>query len=192
MRIRRYVLAGVLAGVLASAALALAAGPAAADDPGKKFGKELVECVEKALSDNKSSIDKKDYKPFENALDDCKKAKSIITPAPSEMIWGGIAFAVVAFVLIKFAFPGVKKALATRQDKIRGDLEQAERLRTEAEQERRRYEEQLAHARAEANRIIEAAREDAERVRQEVTGRADAEAAEIRARAQVDARLAAD
>jgi F-type H+-transporting ATPase subunit b len=188
MRIRRYVVAGLLAGTL----LVLAGRPAFAEDPGKKFGKELVECVEKALKDNKSSIAKKDYKPFENALDDCRKATSIITPAVPEMIWGAVAFAVVAFVLIKFAFPGVRKGLAARQEKIRNDLESAERARTEAEQERAKYEDQLALARQEANRIVEEARVAAEGVRQEVTARADTEAADIRSRAQADARLAAD
>jgi F-type H+-transporting ATPase subunit b len=186
--VRRILLAGLLAGTV----LLTVATPASAEDPGKKFGKELVDCVAKALKDNQSSIAKKDYKPFENALDDCRKAKSIITPALSEMIWGAIAFVVVVFVLIKFAFPGIRKGLAARQEKIRSDLESAERARTEAEAERARYEEQLASARAEANRIVEEAREAGERVRQEVVGRADAEAAEIRARAQTDARLAAD
>ena len=63
--------------------------------PGQEAGKELVECVETALKDNKAAIDKGDYTDFKNALDDCNKAKSLVTPALPEIIWGGIAFLIV-------------------------------------------------------------------------------------------------
>jgi F-type H+-transporting ATPase subunit b len=191
MRIRRL----VLVGVFAAGVLAAAATPAFAADPGKLHGEDLLKCIKKAIRDNKPEISnsdpsKNDYKPFENALENCSKAKSIITPAVPEMIWGGIAFAIVAFVLMKFAFPGIKKSLATRQDKIRGDLEGAETARREAEEEKTRYESQLGDARAEGNRIVEEARVAAEQVRRDVLAKAEADAAEVRSRAQSDAQLA--
>jgi F-type H+-transporting ATPase subunit b len=186
MRIRSFVLAGMLAGVVVLGSVA----PASAADPGTKQGKELRDCVEKALTDTKSDAAKGSYTSFKNALEDCNKAKSIITPAVPEMIWGGIAFAIVAFVLMKFAFPGIKKSLAARQDKIRGDLEGAEAARREAEEEKTRYESQLGDARAEGNRIVEQAREAAEQVRRDVLAKAEADAAEVRSRAQSDAQLA--
>lgn len=188
MRIRRFVAAGVLAGALVVALQV----PAYAVDPGKKSGKELVECVKKAVSDNKSAIDKKDYSGFENALEDCKKAKSIITPALPEIIWGGIAFLIVAFLLMKFAFPMLKKTVKAREDKIRGDLESAERARREAEEEKARFDAQLGDARAEGNRIVDEARQTAEGVRKDVVAKAEADAATIRAKAQEDARLATE
>lgn len=186
MRIRRLVLVGVLA---AAASVAVAA-PAWAEDPGAKADKELYECVEKAIEANTPESGKPHFGAFANAEEDCKKSKSIITPALPEMIWGAIAFAVVAFMLIKFAFPMIKKSLADRQEKIRSDLERAEQARTEAEEEKRRFEASLADARGEANRIIEEARQSAEQVRRDLTARAEAEAAEIRSRAQQDAQLA--
>ena len=186
MRIRRFVLVGLLAGGAVFAAQA----PALAEDPGKKAGKELVECVEAALHDTEASTKKGDYTPFENALEDCKKAPSLITPAIPELIWGGIAFAVVAFALMKFAFPALRKSLKAREEKIRGDLEAAETAKHDAEEERARFEAQLADARGEANRIIEEARVAAEQVRQDLIAKAEAEAAEVRARAQEDIRLA--
>lgn len=188
MRIRRL----VLVGVLAAGVLAATAAPAFAADPGKKHGKELIECIEAAIKDNKAASSKSDYKPFENALEDCSKAKSIITPALPEIIWGGIAFLIVAFVLMKFAFPGIKKSLKAREDKIRGDLEGAERARREAEDEKASFEAQLGDARAQGNRIVEEAREAAEQVRRDVLAKAEADAAEVRSRAQDDARLASE
>src|SRR5438477_1139088 len=188
MRIRRLVAVGTLAGGL----LLVAAQPAFAQDPGKKSGKELVTCVQDALKNSQSSINKGDYTPFTNALDDCHKAKSLLTPQLSEIIWGALAFAIVAFALMKFAFPAVKTALKAREDRIRGDLERAEEARVEAEQLAERHRAELDGARAEASRIIEAARSDAEAVGRERIAVAEREAAEVRRRAGDDIRLATE
>jgi F-type H+-transporting ATPase subunit b len=186
MKARKVLAVGVVAG----AALFAVSGTAHAQDPGKHFGEELVECVENALRDNEGEIANEDYNGFENALEDCKKAPSLITPAVSEMIWGGLAFLIVFALLVKFAFPALKKGVKAREEKIRSDLEGAERARQEAEEERARYQAQLADARGEASRIVEEARAAAEQVRTDVTGRAEQEAADIRARAADDIRSA--
>jgi F-type H+-transporting ATPase subunit b len=96
----------------------------------------------------------------------------------------------VLVVLVKFAFPALKKGMKTREDKIRGDLEGAEKARLEAEGERDKYLAQLGDARTEANKIVEEARQAAERVRQDVVAKAEADAAEVRERANEDIRLA--
>jgi F-type H+-transporting ATPase subunit b len=183
MRIRRY----LLAGLLVVGAVVAAPNVAFAQD---EHGEELVECVENALSDNAQAIEDDDFEGFENALEDCKKAKSLVTPALPELIWGGIAFLIVLFLLMKFAFPALKKGLKEREEKIREELESAARAREEAEAEASAYRAQLGDARSEANTILEDARADAERIRREVVARAEAEAAETRERAQEDIRLA--
>jgi len=187
MRIRRFLVAGLL-GLLAVLVVPHAAF--AAGDPGKKSGEELVTCVKTALHDNAAAIDKKDYKGFENSLQNCKKATSLFTPALPEMIWGAIAFLIVLFVLMKYAFPALKKGLKAREEKIRSDLEGAEHARQDAEAERLRYQAQIADARGEANRIVEEARTAAETVRADLLGKAETDAAEVRARANEDIRLA--
>ena len=188
MRIRHILLAGLIAGV----AVLGAAAPASAEDPGEHFNKELFECTEEAIHDTEADRAKDDFSSFANAVEDCKKSKSIIAPAKAELIWGSIAFAIVALALMKFAFPGIKKALAAREEKIRGDLEGAEQARREAEEEKTRYEAQLGDARAQANTIVEEARVAAEGVRRDLIAKAEGDAAEIRTRAQEDARLAAE
>lgn len=189
LRIRRLLLVGLVAGgaVLAVPSVAHAAGD---------HNKELAECVvegleENGLADENGEIDLEgassaELADFETALEDCKKAKSLFAPALPELIWGGLAFLIVAAVLIKFAFPALKKGLKQREEKIRGDLEGAEQARQEAEAERSRYQAQLADARTEANRIVEEARAAAEQVRQDVVARAEQDAAQIRARATED------
>ena len=188
MRIRTLFAGGLLA-LLVVVALPQAAS---ATDPGTSEGQSLVTCVQKALKDNQAQIAKKQYTNFTNDLNDCNKAPSLLTPAPSELIWGTIAFIIVALALIKYAFPAMRKGLQARTEKIRGDLENAERAREEAEEQRRQYEAKLADARVEATQIVEAAHQDAERLRQELMARADAEAADARTRAQEDIQLATD
>lgn len=180
----------VAGGLLAVAAVVAVPTAASADDPGKKQGKELVECTESALHDNEAAIAKKDYSGFKSALEDCKKSPSLITPAVSELIWGTLAFVIVLAILMKFAFPALKKTVKAREEKIRDDLEGAERARQEAETEKAQYQAQLGDARGEANRIVEEARQAAEQVRVDLIARAEADAAEIRTRANDDIRLA--
>ena len=183
MRIRRILCAGLLV-VGGVVAVAPAAGAAGSD-----HAKELYECVEKAVENHPEAL-KGDGAGFENALDDCKKAKSLLVPALPEIIWGGLAFLVVLLVLMKFAFPALKKGLKERSEKIQGDLDAASRAREDAEAEAAQYRSQIGDARSEASTIIEDARADAERIRREVVGRAEAEAADVKARAAEDVRLA--
>ncbi|MCZ7525093.1 MAG: F0F1 ATP synthase subunit B [Acidimicrobiia bacterium] len=125
-------------------------------------------------------------------IDECQEAPSPIAPEVNEIIWGGLFFLIVAGVLIKFAFPALRQGLKAREDRIRGDLEEAEHAKTEAERTLEEYRGQLASARDEAGRIIEEARQAADQVRADLVSRAEAEAAELRARAQEDIRLATE
>ena len=183
MRIRRFLLAGALVGV--AAVMVVPQTAFAADD----HNKEVFECVEKAI-DNNVKGKNPDYEGFKNDLDDCNKAKSLVSPATPEIIWGGLAFLIVLAALMKFAFPALKKGLKQREDTIRDELESAARAREEAEAEAAQYRAQIGDARSEANTILEDARADGERIRREMLERAEAEAAETRQRAQEDIRLA--
>jgi F-type H+-transporting ATPase subunit b len=193
MRIRRIVLTGLLAGAVVVAASAPAG---AAEDHAQEVAECVVEGLESSgLAEEGQVVELEEatnaqLDDFDNALEDCKKAKSLFTPALPELIWGGLAFLIVLVVLVKFAVPALKKGMKTREDKIRGDLEGAEKARLEAEGERDKYLAQLGDARTEANKIVEEARQAAERVRQDVVAKAEADAAEVRERANEDIRLA--
>ena len=108
----------------------------------------------------------------------------LILPDPAELIWGAICFVVVLFVLTKKAFPALREAIEKREKTIQGNLEEAERAKTDAQRELEGYKQQLAEARGEANRIIEEARQSAEQVRRDLTAKAERDAEAIVARAQ--------
>ena len=108
----------------------------------------------------------------------------LILPAKEELIWGIVAFAVVFFVLNKFAFPALRKNVEARDKQIQDDLKQAEDAKHEGQRQLDEYKRQLGDARGEANKIIEEARQSAEQVRKDLIAKAEQEAEQITARAQ--------
>lgn len=113
----------------------------------------------------------------------------LILPATEELIWGAICFALVAFLLSRFAFPKLRETVEARERSIQNALEEAERSRGEAKKLLEEYKGQLSQARSEANRVIEDARRQGEEVRRDIVARAerDAETIVSRAREQIDA-----
>ena len=104
------------------------------------------------------------------------KAKNPILPEGKEILWASIAFFLVFGLLAWKAWPAIKKSLQDREDKIRGDLEHAESVRTQADKELADYQRQLADSRNEGGRIIEEARQSADQVRKDLIARAEADA----------------
>jgi F-type H+-transporting ATPase subunit b len=107
-----------------------------------------------------------------------KKGIQLILPAKAELVWGAICFAVVAFVLIKFAFPRIKETIEARERAIQGSHEEAEKARDDAKKLLDDYKQQLA------NRIIEEGRQSAEQVRKDLVAKAETDAEGIVARAR--------
>ncbi|HEY1281714.1 MAG TPA: F0F1 ATP synthase subunit B [Acidimicrobiales bacterium] len=171
MRIRKLVAAALLAG----AALFALAGPASAA-PAKPKDEFTKECIEKLENGG--------------AIDDCQQAPSPIKPATNELIWASISFFVLFFLLWKFAWPGLKKGLDQRSERIRSGLEEAEQARSEAERVLDEYRTQLADARNESARIIEEARQQADAMKRDLQSRAEAEITELRQRAAADVEAA--
>jgi F-type H+-transporting ATPase subunit b len=114
------------------------------------------------------------------------EAPNPILPATNELIWGGISFLVLFVLMAKFLFPAIKKTMDARADRIQGDLDDAQRVRTEADTILAEYQRQLTDAKNESNRIIEEARQTADQLRKDLMTRAEAEVAELRQRSNED------
>lgn len=125
----------------------------------------------------------------EHAGEAAKGGSSLILPEVSELIWGAVTFLVLLGLLWWKAFPAISKALAARSDKIQGDLEGAEKARSEADEMLDEYRAKLADARDEANKILEEARKTAESLRRDLLAKAEEEAGLIvdRAKDEVEA-----
>jgi F-type H+-transporting ATPase subunit b len=172
VRNRIRVLVGALGVVVA---LGVIAGPAFAQETGttsKPANEAAEQCIQKLESGG--------------TIDDCQKAPSPLKPENNEIIWGSLAFLVLLVAMWKWGVPAVRNMERQREERIRNDLESAEKTRIEAEEEKRSYDAQLADARNEAGRIIDEARQAAEVVRRDLIARAEEDAREIRERATAD------
>jgi F-type H+-transporting ATPase subunit b len=98
-----------------------------------------------------------------------------IIPNPAELIPALISFAIVFFVLSKFAWPAISQMLDQRADTIRDGLERAEAARIEAERLLEEYKATMAEARKEAGTILQQAKQSAESTRAEAHAKAAAE-----------------
>ena len=101
-------------------------------------------------------------------------------------IWNLIVFLLLLAVLAKFVWPPILKGLQQRDEKLRSDLEGAERANRDAQETLNQYKTQLAEAQREAQRIIEQSRSDAQRVGAELKEQAQNELTQMRQRAEAD------
>ena len=97
-----------------------------------------------------------------------------------------VNFLIVLGLLFAFAYKPILRLMDQRAERIRESLEASERAREQAATSQAAVEEQLVEARREAQRIMDQAREAAERFRAEEMDRARAEAETFVARAQSD------
>ena len=99
-------------------------------------------------------------------------SNALIQVTPGLMIWTILAFLITLFVLKRYAFGPIQKTIDERREQIRRSIEEADHAREEA---RKLLEEHRA--------LIAQARQEAEKIRQEV--RADAESMRERVREEV-------
>ena len=102
---------------------------------------------------------------------------------PSQILWLAITFGLFYLFLKKVIVPRIGGILEVRRDRIAQDLDQAARMKEDADAAVAAYEQELAEAKANANSIGQAARDSA---------KADAEAERKKVEAEHEARLAED
>jgi F-type H+-transporting ATPase subunit b len=167
----RTLIASVLLPVVALVALASAAS-AQEPEGGEQLSEDTKECIEQAEQADDP--------------DACQEAPNLILPATDELVWGSISFAVLMFLLYKYAYPPVKQAMNARTERIRAELQAADAAKSDAQTVLDQYRAQLNDAKAEAGRIIEEARRAADSIKRDQEVRLQAELAELRQRAIAD------
>ncbi|WP_261368040.1 F0F1 ATP synthase subunit B [Rhodopirellula halodulae] len=101
-------------------------------------------------------------------------------------IWNMIIFLCVLAILSKFVWPAVLGGLQAREEKIREDLESAEKASAEAKQMLSDYQSKLDEAAGQVQTMLAEARRDAEANGQKIIDAAKEEAAGQRERALSD------
>ena len=100
---------------------------------------------------------------------------------PSQILWLAITFGLFYLFLKKVIMPRLGGILDVRENRIAQDIEQANRMKGDADAAVAAYEQELAEARANANVIGQKARDD---------GKAEAETARKSIEASLEAKLA--
>ena len=95
-----------------------------------------------------------------------------------------ISFAIVAFLLQRFAYKPIITVLEERRQRIKEGLENAEKIKRELAEAEKRYQEILTNANAEAQHMIDEARSSAAAVAERRTQQAISDAEQIIAKAR--------
>jgi F-type H+-transporting ATPase subunit b len=110
----------------------------------------------------------------------------LIKPGIGLMVWTLVVFGVTMVLLAKLAFPRISEALARRQQTIEESIDSAERTRAEADKLLAEYRERLKEARAQAEEIVQRARQSADIHEHESKERGQEIVAEAAKRAERD------
>jgi len=100
----------------------------------------------------------------------------LIQPDPGLFIWTILTFLVLLFLLAKFAWGPLLKALEERQETIRKSLDDADQARQELERLHQESAQIIAEARGEAQSIVANSRAAADTVREDLKQKAKEEA----------------
>ncbi len=103
-----------------------------------------------------------------------------------QIVWLIISFAILYWFMARIALPRISDVLDTRQERISGDLERAEELKSQAQALADAHDQAIAEARAQAQEVVREARarmgEEATRRQAEVSERLGSQIAEAEAR----------
>ena len=116
------------------------------------------------------------------AAEEAPKGPFAINPGVS--IWTLVVFLLLLAALAKWAWPAILKAVEEREKRIQAQLDQAEKANQDAQRVLADYQQKLAAAQGEAQELLVAGRQAAEKVREEILARARAEHEDLIARAR--------
>ena len=107
---------------------------------------------------------------------------------PSVTVWTCVVFAVVVMIMAKAVWNPLLNAMEKRESQVASGLEEAERAREEAQRLTAEFDARMKEARAEAQRVADDARSQAEKiaVQVEADARANADRLIERARQEIE------
>jgi F-type H+-transporting ATPase subunit b len=97
-----------------------------------------------------------------SALTPASSGSFLITPDVGLMVWTLVLFGISMYVLRRWAFPRIAEALDKRQRAIEDSIDDAARIREDADHLLQEYRDRLRDARQQAEQIIDRARQSAE------------------------------
>ena len=103
---------------------------------------------------------------------------------PGVSIWTLVIFGILLVVLARTAWPAILRVVEEREKKIQAQIEAAQRANQDAQRVLAEYQQKLGGARGEAQELVAAGRQAADKVRDEILARARGEHEELIGRAR--------
>jgi len=100
---------------------------------------------------------------------------NLLSPNPGLIFWTAVTFVIVLLILKKIAWGPIITALEEREKGIQSSIDRAHQAKDESEAILRKNKELLSKADAEADKIIREGKEYAEKLRADITGKAQEE-----------------
>lgn len=91
-----------------------------------------------------------------------------------------VGFAVIAFLVVRYVVPPVRRLMAAQQDTVRRQLEESAEAKKKLAEAETAHEKAVEQAKSEAKRVTEEAKVDSERIVQQIRAQADAEVERIK------------
>ena len=88
----------------------------------------------------------------------------LFLPETYDIVWSLVILVIIAAVFYKVVLPKFQAVFDERAARIEGGIAKAEQAQKEAVEAKRKYEEQLSHARVEASKIRDDARAEASHI----------------------------
>lgn len=108
----------------------------------------------------------------------------LFIPKTYDIFWSFIILVILAVFFYKFFLPRFQKIFDERAEKIQGGMDKAAAAEKEAQEAKKKYEDQLTQARVQASKIRDDARAEASHIIADARTRAEQEAAQVSANAQ--------
>ena len=108
----------------------------------------------------------------------------LFLPETYDIVWSLVILVIIAAVFYQVVLPKFQAVFDERAARIEGGIAKAEQAQKEAVEAKRKYEEQLSHARVEASKIRDDARAEASHIIADARSRAEADAEQITTNAQ--------
>ena len=104
--------------------------------------------------------------------------------------WSVVSFALLFLLLKKYAFPPILEALEDRENKIRTEISDAEKLRQEAQELKTDLEKELKNAHEKANTIVQMAGDESKKIQEKTIQETQAKVRQMQSDAEQEIQIA--
>ena len=110
----------------------------------------------------------------------------------SLIFWSVVSFAILLYLLKRYVFPPVLEIIEERENKIRGDISDAETLKKEADQLKTELQDKLQKAHEKSDTIVQLAQDEARKIQEKTLQETQAKCKQLQNNAESEIKRTRD